>query len=115
MESVTVTLSAKSRELAFAICRNRRYAPENLRVASSLLEKLKHGTTSRQTFLDDPKGSGERIPITIYENFPDNTPVELSFQEKQNMSEALQAVKEWSPEDASMLFELQEKLQIKII
>lgn len=113
MSTVTVTLSSKARETAFAVCQNRRYSPDMLLVAASMLQKLKGDAQPMTRKM--PSQTGEIVDVTIYKGFPDNVEVELTLEEKDVIVNALKTIPDWHPDEAQVVLELQEKLQAKLI
>ena len=113
--TVNITLSARTREIAFVICCGLRYGPEKLMAASSLLEKLREGTVSKEKMFPDPSGVAQPVKATVYENFLDNIPMGLTLDEKGVLISAVSQVKEWGAEEAENVLELQEKLETKFM
>lgn len=113
-ETVNITLSAKARETSFVICRNKKYTPDILLAAASLLKKLRDGTTPETMMVPDPAGVGTPLEITKYNGFKDNMELQITLEEKEILSSALKAVDSWHTDEADVVVELQEKLQVKL-
>jgi len=115
METVSIILTERARETAFAICRNLKYEPNKLLAAASLIQKLREGTKPQQKMVSPPEGTvGDPIEITIYKDFPDNVAMEISFEEKEILTTALKEIPQWHPDEVEIVLELQEKLQVKL-
>lgn len=112
MSTVSISFSALARETAFAIC-NVKQKPSEFLCAVSLVEKLKGGSTEEKKKIHDPV-RGE-IEYSLQKDFPDNELIELTYGEKDLLVNALKAIKEWHPKEASIVAEFQEKLQIKLV
>ena len=113
METVSITLSNRARDTAFAVCNNRKYSNAQLLIGASIVNKLREGSSSEEISVRDQ--NNQLVEATIYKNFPDNIEVIITFEEKEILVGSLKNITEWHPSEAKTLLELQEKLQVKLI